>query len=64
MADVLHLNDFRPCALNAGCSDGGKARFLRRRMRMRLDGGPKRDVCDDPIMGHVDTGDTRPSELA
>lgn len=60
MADVLHLNDFRPCALNDGCVDGGKARILRRRaMRMRLGHEPTKDVRDDLIMDHVDTA---PSE--
>ena len=63
--NVLHLNDFRPCAMNAGCTDGGKARILRRRaLRMRIEAQAKRDVCDDLAMDHADTGDTRPSELA
>lgn len=65
MADVFHLNDFRPCALNNGCADGGKARILRRRaLRMRIEAQAKRDVCDDIVMDHVDTGDTSPCEMA
>jgi hypothetical protein len=63
MADVLYMNDFRPCALNEGCTDGGKARILRRRasMRMRIDDQPKREIVDDLIMDHVDTS---PCEMA
>ncbi|MDB5550808.1 MAG: hypothetical protein JWL86_792 [Rhizobium sp.] len=54
MADVIHLNDFRPSVLNP---DGGKSRIQRRRsnMRIRIEGQPRVDLADDLIMDHVDT---------
>jgi hypothetical protein len=53
MAEIVHLNDFRPSVLNP---DGGKSRIQRQRaMRFRLNGEPKRDVADDLIMDHADT---------
>jgi hypothetical protein len=67
MADVLHLNDFRPCALNEGCTDGGKARIIRRRERMKFRSfsEPRRDVCDDLAMNHSDPADAgMPGDVA
>jgi hypothetical protein len=54
VAEVLHLNDFRPSVLHG---DGGKGRIQSRRanMRFRLNGEPKADLCDDLMMDHVDT---------
>lgn len=49
-AEIVHLNDFRRCALN----DGGRARIMRRRANLRAERAFWTGPPDDLAMGRAD----------